>query len=387
MPSMRSTFNTIPRNTWLLAALWLLVQAGMLLGKGITTDMEGQVYINVANHLLQYGYYEAPKSLFYSVPIVVLALCIKTGMGYTGFVVIQLLVNALATISFYKLGHFLSGNTKTATIATVLFMVFIPLQIWNTYLYTESLFISLGIIFSSWLLRCNLRPLLLPLVVAGLVVLTLTRPSGILFVVPAFIYVLQKLIVGRYAIGKRLAILSGAAAITVFFVNYLYRTGGGDLDVMKPYIEEHIICFMPTQQPDTHLQLAQTGQPIGDLWYYIQHNPAHFLRLFFLRLWAFINLARPYYSGMHNVALYLTMLPVYLFAIIGFCKKIQPGGRLYIGTLLLVYAGAIALQCDDYHSRFIMVLYPYILFFAAVGIGTFLYKIGFKKQVAEPDKM
>jgi hypothetical protein len=380
MPFMRSAFHTIPRNTWLLAAVWLLVQGGMLLGKGITTDMEGQVYINVANHLLQYGSYEAPKSLFYSVPICVLAFCIKTGIGYTGFVVIQLLVNGLATISLYKLGHFLSGNTKTATIATLLFMVFIPLQIWNTYLYTESLFISLGILFSSWLLRCNMRPILLPLVAAGLMVLTLTRPSGILFVVPAFIYVLQKLIVGRYAMAKRLAILAGAAAITVFFVNHLYRTGGGDLDVMKPYIEEHIICFMPASQPATHLQLAQTGQPVGDLWYYIQHNPAHFLRLFALRLWAFVNLARPYYSGLHNLALYLAILPLYLFAIIGFCKKIRPSGRLYLGMLMLVYAIAIALQCDDYHSRFIMVLYPYILFFAAMGIAKLLPLLRFGRK-------
>ncbi len=380
MPSMRSTFNTIHRNTWLLAIIWLLVQMGMLVAKGITTDMEGQVYTNVANHLLEHGYYEASKSLFYSVPIGVLALCIKTGIGYTGFVLIQLLINGLATISFYKLAHFLSDNTKTANIATGLFMVFIPLQIWNTYLYTESLFISLGIIFSSWLLRSNMRLSLLPLVLGGLVVLTLTRPSGILFVVPTFIYLLQKLIVGRYAIAKRLAILAGAGAITVFFVNYLYRTGGGDLDVMKPYIEEHIICFMPAPQPNGHLQLVQTGQPIGDLWYYMLHNPAHFLRLFGLRLWGFVNLARPYYSTLHNMALYLTMLPIYLFAIIGFAKKIKPGGRLYMGALLLVYAVAIAMQCDDYHSRFIMVLFPYILFFAAVGITKALGMLGIGRK-------
>lgn len=373
---MRFAFHTIPRNTWLLAAVWLLVQVGILVTKGITTDMEGQVYINVANYLLQHGYYEAAKSLFYCVPICVLALCIKTGIGYTGFVLIQLLLNGLATISFYRLALFLSGNTNTTNIATLLFMFFIPLQIWNTYLYTESFFISLGIIFSSWLLCSQMKLALLPLVLVGLAVLTLTRPSGILFVVPTFIYLLQKMIVGRYAVVKRLAILVGAAAITVFFVNYLYRTGGGDLDVMKPYIEEHIICFLPAPQPDGHLQLAQTGQPIGDLWYYILHNPAHFLRLFALRLWAFVNLARPYYSTLHNMALYLTMLPIYFFAILGLAKKIMPGSRFYMGALILVYAVAIALQCDDYHSRFIMVLFPYILFFAAVGITALLGRLG-----------
>lgn len=380
MPNMRFAFNTIHRNTWLLTAVWLLVQLGMLGAKGITTDMEGQVYINVAHYWLEHGSFEAAKSLFYSVPICLLALCIKTGMGYIGFVIMQLLVNGLATISLYRLVRHLSGQTQTAVIATLLFIVFIPLQIWNTYLYTESLFISLGIIYSSWLLRSNMRWALLPLVLLGLVALTLTRPSGILFVVPTFIYLLQKLITGQYAIAKRWGIVALATALTVFFVNYLYRTGGGDLDVMKPYIEGHIICFMPSPQPHTPLQLTHTGQPIGDLWYYILHNPAHFLKLFALRLWAFVNLARPYYSTLHNLALYLTMLPIYLFAIIGFAQRIKVVGRLYLIALLLVYAVAIALQCDDYHSRFIMVLFPYILFFAAEGIVKLMSKLGLKQK-------
>jgi hypothetical protein len=256
-----------------------------------------------------------------------------------------------------------------ASLATLLFMLFIPLQIWNTYLYTESLFIGLGIVFSSWLLRSDLRPASLPLVVLGLAVLTLTRPSGILFVVPTFLYVLQKMIRGRYAYAKRLAVLAGAAAITVFFVNHLYKTGGGDLDLMKPYLEEHVICFMPNPHAARGLQLQQTGQPVADLGYYILHNPAHFFGLFLKRLWAFVNLARPYYSGLHNGALYLATVPVYLLALWGLLRPTKPGARLYLVALLLVYAGAIALQCDDYHSRFIMVLFPYILFFAAQGMA------------------
>jgi len=340
----------------------------MLVGKGITTDMEGQVYVNVANHLLEHGSFEAPKSLFYSIPICLLACCIKTGIGYTGFVLIQILVNGIATIYFYRLCRFLSSNDTVAVLATLLLIVFIPLQIWNTYLYTESLFISLSIIFSSWLLRSTMRLAILPIVVAGLAVLTFTRPSGILFVLPAFVYVLHKLVNGRYAIAKRWSIVALSAAVTVWFVNHLYKTGGGDLDVMKPYIEEHIICFIPNPSPATNLQLSHTGQPINDLLYYILHNPAHFLKLFFARLWAFVNLARPYYSSAHNWMLYAVMIPVYLLAIVGWFKKIQSGARLYMSLLIVVYATAIAFQCDDYHSRFIMVLYPYLLFFAAQGL-------------------
>jgi hypothetical protein len=355
---------------WLLAAAWLLVQVGLLLYKGITTDMEGQVYINVANYWLQHGHFEAPKSLFYSVPTLLLAFCIRTGLGYAGFVVIQILVNGLATAALYRLARHWWGSERVGVLAALLFIAFIPLQIWNTYLYTESLFISLTVIYSSWLLRCRMRWGLLPIVALGLLVLTLTRPSGILWVVPSFVYVLNRLVIGRYALARQLGIALLALAATLWFVNFVYRTGKGDLDLMKPYVEEHIICFMPAEKPATGLRLRTSGQPLADLGYYIRHNPGHFAQLFLHRLWAFVNLARPYYSGMHNLLLYLIMVPLYALALRGLLRPPRPcGARLYVCVLLAVYAVAIALQCDDYHSRFIMVLLPYVMVLAAVGLG------------------
>lgn len=358
----------INRSSGVLLLAWLAVQVGMLLYKGITTDIEAQVYINIANHLLTQGSYEAPKSAFYSIPIWVIALCIKTGIGYWGVVAIQVLANGLATICFYKICRLLAGCGRAAFVSTLLLITFLPLQIWNTFLYTDSLFISLSIIFSYGLLRTKPDFAGILWILFGLVVLLLTRPLGILFVVPTFIYLLQLLIKPPYALVKRLGIIIVSGLIVLFFVNMVYQHGGGDLDMMKPNIEEHIICFVLTAQPAANLALAKDGGPLYQLVYYISNNPTHFIGLFVKRLWAFINLSRPYYSTAHNLLLYAAMLPIYLFALLGFIKRKKKSGHLYLLLLILVYAAAIALQCDDYHSRFVMVVVPYVLYLAGVGV-------------------
>jgi hypothetical protein len=351
----------------LLAALWLLVQISLLWVKGITTNMEGQVHVNVANYFLQHGHFEVAKSWFYAIPTLLLAFFIKTGIGYWGVIIVQLLVNAIASCCFYKMCFHLQQNRNVAFVATLLLIVFIPLQAWNSYLYTESLFISLSIVFSSWLVRSSLGPAGLAGLLLGLLMLVVTRPSGILFVAPAMLYVAQQKMSGKNAFVKKSLLVLAALGIVVCIVNAAFKGGEGDFNVMKPFVEAHIICFMPTAGGTTSLQLANTGQPLSDLLYYILHNPFHFLELFFLRLVSFFNLARPYYSTAHNLLLYAAMVPVYLFATAGLFSKAKVPGRYYLITLVVLYAIAIALQCDDYHSRFTMVVFPYIFYFAAAG--------------------
>jgi hypothetical protein len=357
----------ITKTAALLAVLWLLVQAGQLFIKGITANMEAQVHINVANYFLEHGHFEVPKSWFYAIPTLLLAFCIKTGIGYWGVIVVQLAANAAATICFYKMCLHISQSRSVAFIASFLLIVFIPLQVWNTFLYTESLFISGTIIFSYLLVRSRLGAAALAGLFCGLLLLMLIRPFGILFVAPAFLYVVQQKITGKNALLKQALVVLSALGAVVLLLNIAFKKGGGDFDLMKPFVEGHIICFMPTAQPAEPLQLANTGQPMADLMYYILHNPAHFFKLIFLRLLSFFNLARPYYSTAHNLLLYAVMLPVYLLAIAGLFKKTAMPGRFYLLALIALYAIAVTFQCDDYHSRFAMVVFPYIFYFAASG--------------------
>src|SRR5690606_4172960 len=87
--------------------------------------------------------------------------------------------------------------------------------------------------------------------------------------------------------------------IMYFLLNKAF-TGGGDMDAMKPFKEEHVICFVPMNPAGANLNLIVSNHPLHEMFYYIINNPGHFFKLMGLKLLSFFNLTRPYYSTPHN---------------------------------------------------------------------------------------
>jgi 4-amino-4-deoxy-L-arabinose transferase-like glycosyltransferase len=350
----------------LLAALWLLVQSYLLLG-GVHTELEAEKYTGAAAFFARTGALPAPKYFFYSTEIFVIFFFNAIGLGYTGVALFQVLLNGLATLLLYRLTKVITGSREVARLTTLLFLLFLPLQQWNTYLYTESLFISLTLLVTYGIL---LRPphhfknFLVHL--SGLLLLCLTRPSGLFFILPFFLYAIG------LARGSFRKVLVGTGLLAVPVVLYLANrvlNGGEDMNALKPIREGHVICGIPGPGP-ARLQLVETGNAIRDIYYYIVHNPAHFAGLTAKRLFSFFNLTRPFYSGTHNAFLLAVMLPVYSFGFISLLKrKTLLNHHLFSFILILtvLYSLFISFQCDDYHSRFIMPLFPFIFLLAARG--------------------
>lgn len=144
------------------------------------------------------------------------------------------------------------------------------------------------------------------------------------------------------------------------------------MDALKPFVEEHIICFVPQKPEGASLNLQHTSSPVNDLMYYVIHNPLHFLRLLLLRLYSFFNLTRPFYSLSHNLYLLLYMIPLYFFGIWGMIRawRIHRPFIWYAGLLLILYPLGATFQCDDWHSRFTMIVIPLFVYFAANALST-----------------
>lgn len=155
----------------------------------------------------------------------------------------------------------------------------------------------------------------------------------------------------------------------IFLANRIF-TGGEDMNLMLPFIEEQIICFIPGfPGGNPSLDLIHTGSPLSQLLYYILHNPGHFLRLSTLKILNFFVLSRPYYSILHNAYLLSLMIPVYLLAITGVTELWKRTGvyKFYLFPLLIAYPIGATLQCNDAHSRFSMAVMPYLCWSAAMG--------------------
>jgi hypothetical protein len=275
--------------------------------------------------------------------------------------IIQLLFSALATYSFYRLLTRLF-SLPTAITGTLLLLLNYPFQEFNVYLQTESIFYSFTILFSTYMLQLSKLNLLRFVgILSALVILCITRPTGILFVPVTFIYLFFAFFKG---INTRFKITITIAVFLIFtwILNGLLGSGG-ELDFMKPYREEHILCGMPTLKEPASIHTTPNGNSLYGLAYYITHNFGQFCRLALLRCQAFFALVRPYYSKGHNIFLAAYFYPLYILALagIGWWVRRHAYRFMYVSGLILITLGTTLLTCDDWHNRWLLSVSPWIL--------------------------
>lgn len=359
---------------YLLATAWLLMQTVLCWANGVGLTNEAEKYIGQAYHLQYDHHIDDSKYIFYFIPIFLIFVSLKLHAGFAFVVAVQLFINALATAAFYKVCMALLCNTRAAFAATLFFISFFPIQYWNTFLYTESVFYSLCIFFMYALVVLPSAKLSTHIVRALVVAaLLFTRPLGILFLpVTFFFYLAQRSFktVLKWLIGA-------AVCIGVYgLVNFLYHSNA-DMDILMPQIHGSVICFGPAVYTNPKLRVTNTGTPVSDLAWFILHNPWYFLKLATARLGSFFNLYRPEYSIVHNAYLILCMLVLYGLAIFSVIRsvliKTAPFKYIFI-PLLVIFCIGVMLQCDDFNSRFSMPLFPWIILLAAGGLLTLFKK-------------
>jgi len=154
-------------------------------------------------------------------------------------------------------------------------------------------------------------------------------------------------------------------------------SGSMDWNSMVSNINGNIICDIPDPRYITHLQILKGGNPVDQVLYYIIHNPKHYILLSSERLYSFFNITRPYYDPVHNIYLAISAMAIYALFIAGlkaFNKSCALPFRIFVLSLIAFYTIAITFQCDDYHSRFIMALFPSFILIGTLSIKAILKK-------------
>ena len=344
----------------LLLFLWAVVQGLLIRQYGIVTNLEATKYIDEANHLLQFGSLSTNNYYLYSTEILLIATVIKLHLGFSVIVVVQLLLNLLATIMFYKLSFFSLKKRLLATAATMFFIINIPYQLYTGYLFTESIFYSLSIIYSSYVLRLqklDLKNWFFILLFAAL--LSITRPTGILFFVSTLLYIFFRFLYNIRLLYK-IILISVSLVVCLMVINTMLQAGGS-FDFMLPFKKENIICGVNTVD-NADIKTIEKGNSIQGIVYYILNNKEQFLRLAGLKTLAFFGMLRTYFSLFHNILLALFFYPFYILSFIGLWKKIkqQETCLIYIISIILLSWFTTLLTCDDWHNRFILTISPFL---------------------------
>lgn len=360
-------FKILNRPLLFLYCVFFVVQLILFIKIGVFTSLEAEKYVTQGNLLYETGNLSDTKYIFYLPVILLVYLCRLIGTSYLPVVLVQVALSGLSLFYFYKLSTKV-GNKSIALYSSLLLALFIPLQVWNFYLYSDSIFISLTIIYTYLIYTYGIKGVKGTIVILlFLLLLLFSRPHGLLFIPPTIIYLL-------FRNQNRLALLSNIGLCLLLLIGmYILLntafTGGEDMDAMKPFVEEHIICFVPLKPEGADLDIIKTASPVNDIFYYIFHNPLHFLKFTFLKLHSFFNMTRSYYSTGHNIFLSLILIPIYFFGLIGFFRFLKPfkNFTLFLVSLLILYPLGATFQCDDWHSRFTLVVFPYFILLACIG--------------------
>ncbi|HVG41185.1 MAG TPA: glycosyltransferase family 39 protein [Chitinophagaceae bacterium] len=366
----------IDRNVYLILSAFTLIHILLYFFFGIISGLESEKYIRQADYLLEGKFPSASKYYFYLPIIYLIALAKKAALGYGFVVAAQSLFSAFALLLFYK-GTTKVFNAKVGLLASLGLCAFFPFMSWNFHLYSDSIFISLSMVLCY--LVCSFEKQKIKIFVLILIVvlfMIFTRPFGALFIPPLFIYFL----LSKYdnKLFRFITVLTMGAYIVIMYLSIqAIFHGGEDMDAMKPFIEEHIVCFVPNNPAGAKLNLKYYDNGVKDIFYYILHNPWHFTKLMAERLFSFFKFTRSWYSASHNILVAAFIIPVYLFFFTGISKLVRQRNNLliYIIALLVLYPLAATLQCDDWHSRFTMPMLPPIFAISAYGFFSLFTKM------------
>ncbi|MBC7950117.1 MAG: hypothetical protein H7Y42_19695 [Chitinophagaceae bacterium] len=344
----------------LLGLCWLVVQAVLFYQHGIQTDYEARKYIEEADRIIDTGRVSTPNFWLYSVQIFLIAAAKTLNTGYLSVVFIHWILNIIATWALYKFAS-RWANKLTGLVIALLFIINLPMQTFNSFLQTESLFFSFTILFSCYLLslqRLAVRNFLA--VLAFLILISFTRPTGLLWIPCTFLYLFFRFF-RNFSVLIKIGITIVATIGFLFFLNAALGSGG-ELDFMLPFRDERIICGVPTLSQFVEIKTSDNPNSIGGLLYYVTHNAEQFFRLAWLRTKAFFGLARDYYSKGHNLYLHVYFYILYLLALIGIRGWVRMNKHLLIYCLSLIFLtwASVILTCDDWHNRFFLSVVPYI---------------------------
>lgn len=352
-----------------LGVIWLSFQVLFLWKNGIVITGEAGKYINQATLFLNSGKFSSQKFLFYSIQILLIAFCLKLQFSFLFVVFIQVIVNGISILFFYKLVSKLSCSPLLPFFSTVYFLLFFYYHIYNTFLYTESLFFSFSVIYTYFLFtRENFNAKNFLLILLFLALLYFTRPTGIFFLPATFLFIVIKFSPrNAYTI---ILIVSVAVIIAFYFLLNYSLHSGGEFDFLLPYLKENIICGVSTIQQQHNFSVPVEKNSIAGLLYIITHHFQLFARLGFQKLLSFFGIYRPFYSSFHNIFAMSYFYVLYIIIITGI-KNLFVNYKAEVWFLLCniwLMAISVMVSCDEWSNRFILSVLPSILLLGVISI-------------------
>lgn len=363
-----------------LATLWLVVHLIVYFHSGIRTELyDARGYIKSAGYFLEHGHFQVSYQFFYSLPILLIALCLKLFQeGVIAFIILQCLLSAVATLAVYQAASTLFRNSIAGLFSAVIFLCWWDAVQWNTAVMTESIALSITclILYAVTRFRPRVRDYLILVLLLFLCIVT--RPTGALVMVGTIAFILTTL----YQRNRKTAFVI-VAVISVIAMAFLAIVMLQYWDFTEQYEKGNIVTYMDHIEgqalyseamripgdlalPPAH---ESSAQRIG---YFISRNPAHFCKAFILKVSFLLSGIRPYYSVLHNVYSVLWLSLIYVLYYFGYRVTINTAVRNFTIVIIIANCFLVGIATVDWDNRFYLPMQPGIALLAGGGAAYLL---------------
>lgn len=349
-----------------LIASWAIIQVILYSHSGVKTGYDSAFYIDNAHALLRSAIPEE-RGIWYISYSAFLGVFISLGIPLSSAVAVQIILSFIALVLLYKIAKELSGDKNAGLIAAFLYVFWTPLQEWNVFLYTESLFTSC-LIISFWTLLKVKKPkdilLFLPLLVFTLLI----RPTGLSFLLALSAYC--GIIMAKQQRNRTYKMITVFFLATLCFILTVLMLES--YDFIPSYIKAEIIypnINLGIQPPDNLSVLEGNHLNIVKLGHFIFHNPIYFAKIGTVKLLLFFGNIKPYFSLTHNLLIILFLYPIYVFAYNAYRKLLDRTFKPFFAVYILVQGLIVMLTSENWDGRFLIPVLPFVFILASMDIG------------------
>ena len=358
----------------IISVFWAILQIIYYYKLRSFIGFESNKYIYEAQFVNAFHHFSYPHYYLYSLYIFLHVFFMKLGFELYGVYFTQLICSYIATLLFYKILLHTIENKRLAFAGILLWLCCFHFHRFTAFLYTESLFGSFIIIQAYWLLfkPFNNRNLILLSILSLIVILA--RPTGIVFIPIWVSYWVFNLFQKRKTVAAITVIVSMLLAVSGMLYLIVSRTDMG-FNFIIPFTHNYVQCYVFDKTLQEYsLNITNDGNPVYIFFYYLLHNPLHFLHAAWLKTIAYFSITRSYYSGLHNMFIRAFYYPIYLSGILAIWtnRKQLPLWIVYSMISIIFFTISIILTCEDWSSRFIIPITPFIILLGIKGIDSMM---------------
>lgn len=310
---------------------------------------------------------EIPERKSYIGYMIYIALFKYFNLNLTYVVFSQIFLTFLSSLCIYKISEKLSSRFG-GILCITLYLFYFPLQVWNFYILTETIFIC-SIIFIIFFF-VFFKKIYIPVIIF-LVIFTISiRPHGIILIPGLFL----STVIWLY-LNNNMKIF-WFSIISISFLFYptikLFNVFLTDQNIQELIAGGGIIWGYENADNYLNYKISDDNKNnLISLIIFLINNIDIVILSFFKKIWFFLARVRPYYSELHNIYIIIFNIIYYPLAIIGFIKlkSKKTLGSILAYLLISLFTLTAGITYADWDSRFSLYITPLIFIFSGIGIS------------------